>query len=114
MAKVSLTNGVRRVSKEFSHLGLTYRLALVTAVVAVVLGLVVWAPLLPVAADDPAPQTRAFTLTAEEFDWDLQPGTTVRAWGYNHQVPGPEIRVREGDRVRITLVNELPVATTIH
>ena len=38
----------------------------------------------------------------------------MRAWGYNEQIAGPEIRVREGDLVRITLVNELPVATTIH
>jgi len=38
----------------------------------------------------------------------------VRAWGYNGQVPGPEVRVREGDRVRVTLRNRLPVPTTIH
>ena len=61
-----------------------------------------------------APQTREFTLTAEEFDWEVMPGTTVRAWGYNRQVPGPEIRVREGDRVRITLQNRLPVGSTVH
>jgi FtsP/CotA-like multicopper oxidase with cupredoxin domain len=65
------------------------------------------------ASDDP-PQTREFTLTAEEIDWELQPGTKVRAWAYNGQVPGPEIRVREGDRVRITLTNHLPIGTTIH
>jgi plastocyanin len=66
------------------------------------------------AADAPAPQVREFTLTAQEFDWAIMPGTTVKAWGYNGQVPGPEIRVREGDTVRITLVNALPVGTTIH
>ena len=57
---------------------------------------------------------REFTLTSQEFAWDLMPGTTVRAWGYNGQVPGPEVRVREGDRVRVTLRNRLPVPTTIH
>ena len=41
-------------------------------------------------------------------------GTTPRAWVYNGQMPGPEIRVTEGDRVRITLRNKLPVGTTIH
>ncbi|MGH3452600.1 MAG: multicopper oxidase domain-containing protein, partial [Haloechinothrix sp.] len=66
------------------------------------------------ASGDEEPRVRAFTLTASEFDWDIQPGTTVRAWGYNQQVPGPELRVRAGDLVRITLQNELPVATTIH
>jgi FtsP/CotA-like multicopper oxidase with cupredoxin domain len=68
----------------------------------------------PKAAANYEPQTREFTLTASEFDWEIQPGNTVRAWGYNQQVPGPEIRVKEGDLVRVTLQNELPVATTIH
>ena len=57
---------------------------------------------------------RDLTLTAQEIDWEIMPGTTVRAWAYNGQMPGPEIRVREGDLVRITLRNELPVGTTIH
>ena len=61
-----------------------------------------------------APEVREFVLTAEEIDWEIMPGATVRAWAYNGQVPGPEIRVREGDLVRIILRNELPVGTTIH
>jgi FtsP/CotA-like multicopper oxidase with cupredoxin domain/plastocyanin len=61
-----------------------------------------------------APELHEFVLTAEEIDWEILPGTTVRAWAYNGQVPGPEIRVREGDLVRITLRNQLPVGTTIH
>ena len=61
-----------------------------------------------------APELREFELTAEEIGWEIMPGTTVRAWAYNGQMPGPEIRVREGDLVRITLRNELPVGTTIH
>ncbi|MDP9473137.1 MAG: multicopper oxidase domain-containing protein [Chloroflexota bacterium] len=74
-------------------------------------------PAVPPVADlppSPEPQTREFVLTASEFDWELMPGTTVRAWGYNGQVPGPELRVREGDLVRITLRNALSVPTTIH
>jgi FtsP/CotA-like multicopper oxidase with cupredoxin domain len=62
----------------------------------------------------PEPQLREFTLTASEFDWDLMDGVPVRVWGYNGQTPGPELRVREGDQVRITLRNELAVPTTIH
>jgi manganese oxidase len=60
------------------------------------------------------PQLREFTLTASAFDWELMADTTVRVWGYNGQMPGPEIRVREGDQVRVTLRNQLPVPTTIH
>jgi plastocyanin len=61
-----------------------------------------------------ATQLREFTLMASEFDHEMMPGTTVRAWGYNGQTPGPELRVREGDTVRVTLRNQLPVPTTIH
>lgn len=59
-------------------------------------------------------QIREFELTAEEFDWELSPGSVVRAWGYNQQVPGPELRVTEGDLVRVVLRNHLSVPTTIH
>jgi plastocyanin len=62
----------------------------------------------------PEPTLREFVFTASEFDWELMPGTTVRAWGYNGQFPGPEIRVREGDTIRVILRNQLPVGTTIH
>ncbi len=40
------------------------------------------------------------------------PATPV--WGYGGGVPGPEIRVRQGGRVRRTLVNALPQPTTVH
>ena len=62
----------------------------------------------------PEPQHHDFTLTASEFDWDLMDDVRVRVWGYNTTMPGPELRVREGDSVRITLNNDLPVPTTIH
>ncbi|MEX0786390.1 MAG: copper oxidase [Dehalococcoidia bacterium] len=53
-------------------------------------------------------------LTAEVFQWEVYPGETVEAWGYNGQYPGPEIRVHEGERVRVNLTNNLPEPTTIH
>jgi FtsP/CotA-like multicopper oxidase with cupredoxin domain len=68
----------------------------------------------PQQAVTPTGNTKEFTLVAQEVDWELFPGTTVKAWTYNGSVPGPEIRVTEGDKVRITLVNQLPVPTTIH
>ncbi len=40
------------------------------------------------------------------------PQTAV--WAYSGQVPGPEIRVRQGDRVRIQVENRLPEETTVH
>ena len=48
------------------------------------------------------------------IDWEVTPGHTVKAWAYNDQVPGPAIRVEPGDRLRITLKNETPMAQDIH
>lgn len=39
---------------------------------------------------------------------------TVTAWTYNGTVPGPMIRVTEGDQVRVIVKNELPQPTTVH
>jgi uncharacterized cupredoxin-like copper-binding protein len=57
---------------------------------------------------------KEFDLTAEITPWEVEPGTTVDAWTYNGTVPGPQIHVEVGDRVRIVLHNELPMATDLH
>lgn len=57
---------------------------------------------------------KVFELTARELQWEAEPGKMVKAWAYNGQVPGPQIRVREGDRVRVVLKNELPESTAVH
>jgi FtsP/CotA-like multicopper oxidase with cupredoxin domain len=59
-------------------------------------------------------ELREFTLVAEPVKWEIQPGLVVDGWGYNGQIPGPTLRVTEGDLVRIHLVNHLPAPTTIH
>jgi FtsP/CotA-like multicopper oxidase with cupredoxin domain len=58
--------------------------------------------------------TKEFTLTASIIDWEVEPGKTVKAWAYNNQVPGPEIRVDVGDHVRVVLKNQLPMGTDVH
>ena len=55
-----------------------------------------------------------FHLTASRVRWHIDAHTVVDAWAYNGQVPGPVIRVRTGDRVRIVFTNHLPEQTTIH
>jgi FtsP/CotA-like multicopper oxidase with cupredoxin domain len=57
---------------------------------------------------------KQFDLTAQVVQWETEPGKFVTGWGYNGVVPGPQIRVREGDRVRVNLKNELPESTAIH
>lgn len=48
------------------------------------------------------------TLTAKEVLGTLDPaaGTTYRYWTFNGKVPGPMIRVRQGDTVEVTLQND--------
>ena len=57
---------------------------------------------------------KVFELTATELQWETEPGKKVLAWAYNEQVPGPQIRVTEGDRVRVIIRNELSESTAIH
>ncbi len=57
---------------------------------------------------------KVFELTAKKIRWETMPGQTVEAWVYNDQLPGPQIRVREGDRVRLIVKNELPESTAVH
>lgn len=57
---------------------------------------------------------KVYELTTRSTRWEVSPGTFVDAWAYNDQVPGPQIRVNEGDRVRVILKNELAESTSIH
>lgn len=57
---------------------------------------------------------KEFQLSARPIRWEYQTGKTILAWGYEGQVPGPEIRVTEGERVRIVFTNNLPQPTTVH
>jgi FtsP/CotA-like multicopper oxidase with cupredoxin domain len=62
----------------------------------------------------PTGQTRSFDLTVKEVDWELLPGVVTRAVTFNGTVPGPTIRVTEGDTVEIAVTNALDVPTSIH
>lgn len=54
-------------------------------------------------------------LTAAPGEVEIGPGRTYSTWLYNGQYPGPEIRVTEGERLRVTVQNDLPEAgTTVH
>jgi FtsP/CotA-like multicopper oxidase with cupredoxin domain len=64
----------------------------------------------PLLVAPPGPEpVKSFTLTA-----GVAKIGGHEAWTFNGTVPGPEIRVGLGDRVRVTLVNHLPDATSIH
>ncbi len=56
-----------------------------------------------------------FEITCTEGTWEVAPGQTVDAMMYNGIVPGPEIRVTEGDKVRVICKNDMPSqSTAIH
>ncbi len=57
---------------------------------------------------------KQFELTSGITPWEVEPGVTVDAWTYNGVVPGPQMHVNVGDRVRLVLHNELPMATDLH
>lgn len=57
---------------------------------------------------------KIFELTAAPVKWQILKDVTATAWTYNGTVPGPMIRVTEGDKVRVVLKNNLPEATSIH
>ena len=55
-----------------------------------------------------------FTLDAKPVRWRVYGKQRISAYAYNGIVPGPQIRVPNGQRVRIRFTNRLPVETTIH
>jgi FtsP/CotA-like multicopper oxidase with cupredoxin domain len=50
--------------------------------------------------------------TRQSLAGSAHPATDV--WAYNGTIPGPELRFRQGDRLRIEIENRLPVETTVH
>jgi FtsP/CotA-like multicopper oxidase with cupredoxin domain len=66
---------------------------------------------------------RAATAPAKEIDLTVAPGRVslvgaahpaTNVWCYDNRIPGPEIRVRQGDPTRIIVQNRLPEDTTVH
>lgn len=58
---------------------------------------------------------RRLTLTAEKKTVTLNSGATIEAWTYNGQLPGPELRVTQGELVEVTLINkDIEEGVTIH
>lgn len=59
-------------------------------------------------------QTIEYTLVASEFEWEIRPGKTIRAWGFNQQVPGPQLTAKQGDTLVVKVINNLPEPTMVH
>lgn len=55
-----------------------------------------------------------YKLDARPVWWRILKEQKVSAYAYNGIVPGPLIRVKNGQRVRVRFTNNLPVDTTVH
>ncbi len=57
---------------------------------------------------------REFQVVAYDRTIEIAPGLFFPAWTYNGTVPGPTLRAREGDQVRIKFINAGTFPHTIH
>ena len=62
----------------------------------------------------PSGVVRTFELTAAPAELRLIDGKPLQVWAYNGQVPGPTLRIRLGETIRVHFTNHLPQETTIH
>ena len=86
------------------------RFVLLLAAALLASGCVAFADSLP----EPAPPVKEFHLEAVEKELELHPGKRVKAWTYNGQLPGPLLRVTEGDLVRVHFWNNHTLPHTLH
>lgn len=57
---------------------------------------------------------REYEFVVINKDIEVAPGVFFPAWTYNGRVPGPTIRVTEGDRVRVRMINTTDHPHSIH
>lgn len=63
----------------------------------------------------PSSAARVVERTLEAAPLDLELGGRVaRTWGYGGGVPGPEIRLKQGETLRVRVRNRLPEGTSVH
>lgn len=59
-------------------------------------------------------EVKVYRMVCQEIDWVVEDGLIAKAMAYNGRVPGPEVRVTEGDRVRFIVTNEMSQSTAVH
>jgi FtsP/CotA-like multicopper oxidase with cupredoxin domain len=57
---------------------------------------------------------RQWGILAEDKEIEVAPGVKYAAWTYNGRVPGPTLRAREGERLRINFTNGSSHPHTMH
>jgi FtsP/CotA-like multicopper oxidase with cupredoxin domain len=57
---------------------------------------------------------REWEIVAEEREIEVAPGVRYAAWTYHGRVPGPTLRAREGERLRVKFINGATHPHTMH
>ena len=57
---------------------------------------------------------REWEIVAEDKEIEVAPGVKYLAWAYNGRVPGPTLRAREGERLRVRFINGAQHPHTMH
>ena len=72
------------------------------------------APMEPKAAEGATGHAADFTLQIAPMLVELAPQVVISTIGYSNKVPGPLLRVREGQRVTVDVVNDTDVPEYVH
>src|ERR1051326_8517240 len=56
---------------------------------------------------------KEFRIPIKDATIEIAKGATYQGWTFGGTVPGPIVRVRQGDRVRVTVVNQSPMPHSI-
>lgn len=64
--------------------------------------------------EQPTGVVRSFEIVAAPTSLPLVDGKKLEVWAYNGQVPGPTLRIKLGETLRVRFTNKLPQETTIH
>lgn len=59
-----------------------------------------------VSIDTDGRRVRSYVITAVDIEIEIAPGIFFPAWTYNGRVPGPALRAREGEWLRIEFIND--------
>jgi FtsP/CotA-like multicopper oxidase with cupredoxin domain len=61
-----------------------------------------------------AAEAQGFRLTPQATEAPVGGASAIAVWAYNGTIPGPELRVRQGSRLKVVVENRLTVDTTVH
>ena len=68
----------------------------------------------PEIIEEDGKRIKVFRLSVKDLEFEISPGKKVQAFAFNGTVPGPIVRVTEGDRIRVILTNDTKDEHTIH